>query len=110
MPETPTYYFPDYSVEFGFVFSLGFNVREVKFSNRRRQASLIDGRPQRQLEGRVPAITFDSSEEIRSFLTARAGSFESFYIFAWMPQQFSGAVLFTTDGIASSWSLPYMNG
>jgi hypothetical protein len=101
LPETPTVYFPDDSVEFGFTFAMSFNTIETRFSNRRRQARLLDARPQRTLEGRIPAILWDTSEGTRAFVTARGGNFEPFYIFAWMRQQFTG---FAWPGVADGLS------
>jgi hypothetical protein len=108
MAETPSVYWPDHSVEFGFTFGLSFNTIETRLSNRRRQARLLDPRPQRTLEGRVPTITWNSSEEIRSFITARGGNFEPFWIYAWMRQQFTKFPVGTGDGIATDFVIPFM--
>jgi hypothetical protein len=107
--ETPTTYFPDQSVEFGFTFGLSFNTIEMRLSNRRRQARLLDPRPQRTLEGRVPTITWDTSESIRNFITARGGNFKPFYIFAWMPQKVTGYVIDPAfDAANEPYTLPFL--
>lgn len=105
---SPSVYFPDQSVEFGFTHGYNFNTSEVKFSNRRRQARLHDPRPERTLEGRVPAITWDTSEAIRTFITARGGNFEKFWIYAWMPQKVKDVAVGTGDGSTFIFQTPFM--
>jgi hypothetical protein len=108
MAETPSVYFPDESVEFGFTFGLSFNTIETRLSNRRRQARLLDPRPQRTLEGRIPEIKWDESETIRNFITARGGNFEPFYIFAWMRQKITGYAVGIGDGVDKTFEIPFI--
>lgn len=86
---------------------LNFGVSVTRFSNGRRQARKTSEKVLRSLEGRIPTTTLTKSEAIRSFLTARFGPLEPFYIYAWPYQKFTSVDLGLTTDAVLTYTTPF---
>jgi len=103
-----TEYFPDLSVEFHFSFGIEYRNQVTRFANGRRQARPLVEQGLRHLQGRIPTITWDTSEAVRAFVDAQRGNLFPFFIYYHARQQFTAFPEALTVGTQTTYILPFL--
>lgn len=107
MPESPSTYFPDHLVQFGWSKEREYGSSTVEFEAGVRQTVRLFHKVRRKVAGTLMELTDANIEAVRVFLDARFGPVESFWLFVWKYETFTDFSLGTGWDLVSPIVTPF---